>query len=61
MDRKSALNQLYALFETLERRVGGMQRLADCDGYMDWPDRGVYFFRSSEADCWSGRAGAVKA
>jgi len=44
MDRKSALNQLYALFETLERRVGGMQRLADCDGYMDWPDRGVYFF-----------------
>lgn len=28
----------------LERRSGGMLRLRDCHGRMDWPQRGVYFF-----------------
>jgi hypothetical protein len=44
MERNALLDRLYSLFDDLEQRVGGMQRLGDCDGYMDWPDRGVYFF-----------------
>lgn len=44
MGRRDDLDQLYRLFAELEDRVGGMQRLRDCTGYMDWPDRGVYFF-----------------
>lgn len=35
---------MYALFDRLADRVGGAKRLADCTGYADWPDRGVYFF-----------------
>ncbi|MFD1634471.1 hypothetical protein ACOZ4L_01920 [Haloplanus ruber] len=44
MDRDARLDRLYSLFDDLERHVGGKRRLRDCDGYMDWPDRGVYFF-----------------
>jgi len=44
MDRDARLDRLYTLFDDLERQVGGKRRLRDCDGYMDWPDRGVYFF-----------------
>ena len=38
------IERFYYLMQKLEKQVGGKQRLADCDGYMDWPDRGVYFF-----------------
>ena len=48
MTRKSDLDRLYSLFSDLERRVNGMQRLKDCTGYMDWPDRGVYFFFAND-------------
>lgn len=44
MDRRADLDRLYALLGRLEARVGGARRLADCTGYMDWPDRGVYVF-----------------
>jgi len=44
MTRENDLDRLYALLTDLEGRVGGKQRLGDCTGYMDWPDRGVYFF-----------------
>lgn len=44
MSRREDLDRLYHLFQELEERVGGMERLRDCTGYMDWPDRGVYFF-----------------
>ncbi len=44
MARRDDLDRLYCLFGNLEERVGGMQHLRDCTGYMDWPDRGVYFF-----------------
>ena len=44
MSRSADLDQLYRLFDDLKDRTGGMQRLRDCTGYMDWPDRGVYFF-----------------
>jgi hypothetical protein len=44
MSRHSDLDRLYDLFDRLEENVGGKQRLKDCTGYMDWPERGVYFF-----------------
>lgn len=44
MSRRDDLDRFYNLLADLEERVGGMQRLRDCTGYMDWPDRGVYFF-----------------
>jgi len=46
MDRDGPLDQFYDLLAELERAVGGMHYLRDCGGYMDWPDRGVYFFFS---------------
>ena len=44
MNRREHLDRFYQLLEQLETNVGGKRRLANCDGYMDWPDRGVYFF-----------------
>lgn len=44
MSRRSDLDRLYNLLNRLEANVGGKQRLKDCTGYMDWPERGVYFF-----------------
>ena len=44
MGRAADLDRLYALFADLDRRVGGARKLKNCTGYMDWPDRGVYFF-----------------
>ena len=46
MDRFDALDLFYALLGELEDRCGGYRRLADCDGSMGWPARGVYFFFS---------------
>lgn len=43
-DRRADLDRFYQLLARLEDTVSGKQRLADCDGYMDWPERGVYFF-----------------
>ncbi len=48
MERRRDVDRLYQLLETLEDRVGGKQRLDDCTGYMDWPDRGVYFFFAAD-------------
>jgi hypothetical protein len=44
MSRRDDLDRLYRLLAALERRVGGARKLKNCDGYMDWPDRGVYLF-----------------
>ena len=44
MVRHDDTDRLYELLEELARRVGGKQKLKDCTGYMDWPDRGVYVF-----------------
>lgn len=48
MERNALLDRFYSLLDDLEQQVGGKQRLKDCDGYMDWPDRGVYFFFASD-------------
>lgn len=44
MARQADLDRFYRLLDELADRVGGARKLKDCTGYMDWPDRGVYFF-----------------
>jgi len=44
MSRVEDLRRFYGILEELESALGGMRRLADCDGRMGWPGRGVYFF-----------------
>lgn len=39
------LIRFYSILDRLEREVGGEKKLADCSGRLDWPQRGVYFFR----------------
>src|ERR1700683_937101 len=46
-DRLSHLTGFYSLLDKLEKNIGGTRTLADCAGRMDWPKRGVYFFRES--------------
>ena len=43
-NRVSDTAHFYALLSQIEEKVGGSRRLAECDGGMDWPERGVYFF-----------------
>ena len=38
------LARFYKAMERLESGVGGKRRLSNCNGRMDWPERGVYFF-----------------
>src|SRR6056297_3175920 len=42
--RQRDLDRFYDLLYDLQQRVGAMRKLKNCTGYMDWPDRGVYFF-----------------
>lgn len=52
--------RFYELLGKIEERVGGRRRLADCDGRMDWPERGVYFFfEKGEERHGSGAGGRV--
>jgi hypothetical protein len=44
MPRQTDLDRFYDLLAALRDRVGGTRKLKNCTGYMDWPDRGVYFF-----------------
>ncbi|SMD00894.1 hypothetical protein [Primorskyibacter flagellatus] len=43
--RISDQKRFYDLLDSLEKRLGGARVLSDCHGRMDWPQRGVYFFR----------------
>jgi len=43
-DRLADTRRFYELLARLEHRVGGTRRLAECNGRMDWPQRGLYFF-----------------
>ncbi len=36
--------RFYALLSRISERTGGYRYLATCDGRMEWPRRGVYFF-----------------
>ncbi len=44
MTRQDDRDRFYTVLGDLEHGVGGPQKLKHCTGYMDWPDRGVYFF-----------------
>ena len=42
--RSSDLVRFYQALEQLKTGVGGTRKLSSCDGRMDWPTLGVYFF-----------------
>jgi hypothetical protein len=42
--RREDLRRYYALLDRLEQVLTAKKKLADCDGRMPWPRRGVYFF-----------------
>lgn len=44
IDRRKLLDIFYNIIDRLKRKLGGCRFLASCDGRMDWPERGVYFF-----------------
>jgi hypothetical protein len=55
--RHDDLVRFYGIVVRLEKSIGGARKLADCSGRMDWPARGVYFFREggeSRKDSGSG-------
>ena len=55
-DRLTDTIRFYELLDRLERRLGGTRTLAQCDGRMDWPERGVFFFfEPGEERSGSGR------
>lgn len=47
-DHLADTRRFYALLAGLEIRVGGIRRLANCTGRMNWPARGLYFFCETE-------------
>ena len=48
--RQHHLTRFYDLLDRLEGRLSGARRLSECSGRMDWPQRGVYFFREAGED-----------
>jgi hypothetical protein len=46
-ERLEHVARFYSILDELERRIGGARTLADCKGRMNWPARGVYFFREA--------------
>lgn len=44
MSRSADLDHFYDLLTALEEYLGGKRCLGGCNGRMDWPERGVYFF-----------------
>ncbi len=43
-DVRTDLDRFYDILVGLEHSLGGKRTLAECNGRMDWPERGVYFF-----------------
>ncbi|MCC6147512.1 MAG: hypothetical protein IT308_08095 [Anaerolineaceae bacterium] len=44
MRRFNDLTEFYELLANLESNLGGKRTLENCDGRMNWPQRGIYFF-----------------
>lgn len=42
------------ILKELEKKGNGKRKLKNCDGYMNWPDRGVYFFFEADERGKSG-------
>jgi hypothetical protein len=45
LERREHLLRFYSLLDRLEKNIGGARTLDACSGRMDWPQRGIYFFR----------------
>ena len=43
-ERVVQINHFYEILRDLEDRLGGKCQLRNCNGRMNWPKRGVYFF-----------------
>lgn len=48
MNRKQYLNRFYSLLKKLEDKLEEKRKLSNSTGYMDWPERGIYFFFASD-------------
>jgi hypothetical protein len=46
-ERREHLVRFYSILDRLEQEIGGARKLASCSGRMEWPTRGVYFFRET--------------
>jgi hypothetical protein len=44
-ERHEHLIKFYSILDKLEKKIGGVRKLADCSGQLVWPARGIYFFR----------------
>src|SRR5260370_27323777 len=44
-ERRTDLVRFYSILDQLEANIGGARTLADSSGSMNWPSKGVYFFR----------------
>ena len=44
MNRHADLKTFYNLLEQLEKKIGGRRLLFNCNGSMNWPKKGIYFF-----------------
>ena len=54
-DRLADTQRFYELLERLELQIGGPRYLSACNGRMEWPKRGIYFFfERGEARSGSG-------
>src|SRR5438034_6383323 len=54
--RREHLMRFYSLLDRLEENLAGARTLTECSGRMNWPNRGVYYFRESgEARTDTGR------
>lgn len=42
--RKQDLETFYKILNMLERKLGGHRYLSNCNGQMNWPRKGIYFF-----------------
>ncbi len=59
-DRVVDLKLFYQLLDRLRNKVSGERRLSDCNGRMDWPDRGIYYlFEPNESRSENGSRSRV--
>jgi hypothetical protein len=55
--RLDDLRKFYAALSVLEQKLGGARTLSSCSGRMNWPRRGVYFFRELGEECTDSGTG----
>jgi len=55
MSRLDLIDRFYGILRDLEDRLGGCRWLSRCDGKMDWPKRGIYFFFEMGEERTAGR------